>query len=207
MKNVVNKVLWVAGLLFIFLLVLGTNLIDRDHIKGVRASVSTMYKDRLIVKNLIYNISNLTQEKRVAFLISDSDFYSKKVKNVNDSIYTLIDKFTSTRLTENERKYLERLYDNFEDVEALENQISSDVTIFQNKEWRGKMETKLLRLRNNLSSLSDIQVDEGARELARVNRAFNTIDLFTNIEIAFLVVIGIIAHIIVLYPTGKEKDL
>ncbi|AFM04046.1 hypothetical protein Fleli_1632 [Bernardetia litoralis DSM 6794] len=204
MKNTVKKIMWVVGILFIFLLILATNLIDRDHIKGVRSSVSTMYQDRLIVKNLIYTISNLTQEKRIAFLLSDSNFYSIENGAVNDSIYTLINKFSSTQLTTNETHYLERLYNNFKDVEALENQTLSDATIFENKEWKDNMKIKLLRLRNNLNTLSEIQLDEGKRELARVNRAFNTIDLFTNIEIAFLVVIGVITIIIALYPIKKE---
>ncbi len=206
MKNVLNKIMWVGGLLFVFLLVLATNLLDRKHIKGVRSSVSTMYEDRLIVKNLIYNMSNLTEEKRVAFLISDSDFYSTKSATINDSIYRLIDKFSNTKLTSNETRYLERLHGNFKEVQAMENQILTNKAILDNKEWRNTMQTKLERLKKNLNSLSDIQIDEGKRELARVNRAFNTIDLFTNIEIAFLVVIGIIAQIIVLYPVKKEQE-
>lgn len=206
MKNILNKIMWVGGLLVIFLLVLATNLVDRRHIKDVRRSVSTMYEDRLIVKNLIYNMSNLTEEKRVAFLLSDSDFYSTKSKKVNDSIYILIDKFSNTKLTSNETRYLERLYGNFKEVEVMENQTLTNKAILESKEWRNTMQTKLERLKNNLNSLSDIQIDEGKRELARVNRAFNTIDLFTNIEIAFLVAIGIIAQIIVLYPVKKEKE-
>ena len=91
-------------------------------------------------------------------------------------------------------------------MEILENQSLNNKDILQDKEWRNIMETKLLRLRNNLNYLSDIQINEGKRELARVNRAFNTIDLFTNIEIAFLVLIGIITLLIVLYPTKQEKQ-
>lgn len=206
MKHILSKIMWVGGLLFVFLLILATNLLDRRHIKDVRSSVSTMYEDRLIVKNLIYDISNLTQEKRIAFLISDVEFYSKRNKNVNDSIFSLVNKFSNTRLTANEKLYLERLHNNFKEVEALENQILTNKSILENKEWKNNMKIKLFRLKSNLNSLSDIQIDEGKRELARVNRAFNTIDLFTNIEIVFLIAIGIIAQIIVLYPVKKEKE-
>jgi endonuclease III len=164
-----------------------------------------MYKDRLIVKNIIFNISQLTEEKKIAFLLSDSSFYSTKAKSVNDSIYTLIDKFSNTVLTQNEVQYLERLHGNFKEVEAMENQTVNTKTVLLNEEWRKKMETELSRIRKNLNFLSDIQIDEGKRELARVNRAFNTIDLFTNIEIAFLVVLGIIALLIVILPLKKEK--
>lgn len=206
MKNVLNKIKWVGGLLFVFLLILATNLLDRRHVKAVRTSVNTIYEDRLIVKNLIYSISTLTEEKRIAFLLSDSDFYaSAKSKSINDSIFILINQFSKTKLTTKETQYLERLYDNFKEIEVMESQVVNTTSILQNEEWRNKMKTHLLRLRKNLNQLSEIQLDEGKRELSRVNRAFNTIDLFTNIEIMFLIAIGIVIQIIILYPKGKEK--
>lgn len=205
MNNMLKKIIWIGGVLVVFLLILATNLIDRRNIKGVRTSVSTMYEDRLIVKNIIFDISQLTEEKKIAFLLSDSSFYSTKAKHVNDSIYSLIDRFSNTVLTQNEVQYLERLHTNFKEVEAMENQLVHTKIILKNEEWRKKMDTQLARIKTNLNFLSDIQIDEGKRELSRVNRAFNTIDLFTNIEIAFLVVLGIIAQIIVIYPLKKEK--
>jgi cell division protein FtsX len=203
MKNAVNKIKWAVGLLFVFFLILATNLLDRRHIEGVRNSVSTMYEDRLVVKNLIYNVSTLTEEKRIAFLLSDADFYIKKSTVINDSIYTLLDKFSNTSLTYNEKKYLERLRNDFKNIEIIEKQPLNDSSIVKNPEWRNKMETQLSYLRKNLDRLAIIQVEEGKRELVRVNRAFSTIDLFTNIEIMFLIVIGLIVQIIILYPVKK----
>ncbi|WP_338760238.1 hypothetical protein WAF17_13215 [Bernardetia sp. ABR2-2B] len=205
MKNIINKIKWAGGLLFVFFLILATNLLDRRHIEGIRNSVSTMYEDRLLVKNLIYNISTLTEEKRIAFLLSNSDFYTNKSTIINDSIYTLLDEFSNTNLTYNEKKYLERLRNDFEKIEIIEKQPLNDSSIINNTEWRNKMETQLSYLRKNLDKLAIIQVEEGKRELYRVNRAFSTIDLFTNIEIMFLIVIGIIIQIIILYPTKKQK--
>jgi len=206
MKNVVNKIKWAGGLLFVFFLILATNLLDRRHIEGVRNSVATIYEDRLIVKNLIYNISTLTEEKRIAFLLSDTDFYTKKSTIINDSISILLDNFSSTSLTYNEKKYLERLRNDFKNIEKIEKQTLNDNAIIKNKEWRDNMKIQLSYLRKNLDNLAVIQVEEGKRELNRVNRAFSTIDLFTNIEIMFLIVIGIIVQIIILYPVKKEKE-
>lgn len=205
MNNAINKIKWVIGLAFVFFLILGTNLLDRRHIEGVRNSVSTIYEDRLIVKNLIYNVSTLTEEKRIAFLLSDTDFYTKKSTIVNDSIYALLDDFSSTALTYNEKKYLERLRNDFKNIEIIEKQPLNDSSIVNNPAWRAKMETQLSYLRKNLDRLAVIQVEEGKRELVRVNRAFSTIDLFTNIEIVFLIVIGLIVQIIILYPIKESK--
>ncbi|WP_375558720.1 hypothetical protein ACE193_13310 [Bernardetia sp. OM2101] len=203
MKNTINKIKWTGGLLFVFFLILATNLLDRRHIEGVRNSVSAMYEDRLIVKNLIYNISTLTEEKRIAFLLFNTDFYTKKSTSINDSIYTLLDEFSNTTLTYNEKKYLDRLHNDFKNIEIIEKQTLNDSSIIKNLEWRTKMEIQLSYLRKNLDKLAIIQVEEGKRELSRVNRAFSTIDLFTNIEIMFLIVIGIIVQIIILYPVKK----
>lgn len=205
MKNVVNKIKWTGGLLFVFFLILATNLLDRRQVEGVRNSVATIYEDRLIVKNLIYNISTLTEEKRIAFLLSDTDFYTKKSTIINDSIYTLLDDFSNTSLTYNEKKYLERLNKNFKDIEIIEKQTLNDSSVVKNNEWRNNMTTQLSYLRKHLDNLAIIQVEEGKRELTRINRAFSTIDLFTNIEIIFLIVIGIIIQIIILYPTKNKK--
>ena len=91
----------------------------------------------------------------------------------------------------------------FKNIETIEKQTLSDSSIINNPKWRTKMENWLSYLRKNLDRLAIIQVEEGKTELMRVNRAFSTIDLFTNIEIVFLIVIGIIVQIIILYPVKK----
>jgi uncharacterized protein YlaN (UPF0358 family) len=103
------------------------------------------------------------------------------------------------------KKYLERLHTDFKNIEIIEKQPLSDSKILKNPEWRAKMETQFSYLRKNLNKLAIIQVEEGRRELVRINRAFSTIDLFTNIEIMFLIAIGVIIQIIILYPTKREK--
>ncbi len=204
MKNIINKIKWTCGLLFVFFLILATNLLDRRQVEGVRNSVTTIYEDRLLVKNLIYNISTLTEEKRIAFLLSDTDFYTKKSTIINDSIYTLLNNFSNTNLTYNEKKYLERLNKNFKDIEIIEKQTLNDSSIIKNNDWRNNMTNQLSYLRKHLDLLAIIQVEEGKRELTRINRAFSTVDLFTNIEVIFLIAIGVIIQIIILYPTKNK---
>jgi hypothetical protein len=204
MNNIVNKIKWTGGLLFVFFLILATNLLDRRQVEGVRNSVATIYEDRLIVKNLIYNISTLTEEKRIAFLLSDADFYIKKSTIINDSISTLLDNFSNTSLTYNEKKYLDRLNKNFKTIEIIEKKTLNDSSIIKNNDWRNNMTSQLSYLRKHLDLLAIIQVEEGRRELTRINRAFSTVDLFTNIEVMFLIAIGIIIQIIILYPTKNK---
>ena len=61
--NFFNKIKWILGILIVFVLIITTNLIDRNNFVRVRDSVVTIYEDRLIVKGIIYDISKTIQEK------------------------------------------------------------------------------------------------------------------------------------------------
>jgi hypothetical protein len=69
-----NKIKWVLGILMVFVLIVATNLIDRSNFIQVRDSVVTIYEDRLIANDLIFEISKLVQEKEIAVALSDSIF-------------------------------------------------------------------------------------------------------------------------------------
>jgi len=51
-----NKVKWVLGILIVFILILATNLIDRNNFIRVKDSVVTIYEDRLIASDLVFEM-------------------------------------------------------------------------------------------------------------------------------------------------------
>ena len=72
-----EKVKWVLGILLIFVVVLTTNLVDRGNFNRIKNSVVTIYEDRIVANDLIFEISTLVHEKELAFRTSDSDFFNK----------------------------------------------------------------------------------------------------------------------------------
>ena len=48
-----NKIKWTLGILMVFVLIVTTNLIDRNNFVRVKDSVVSIYEDRLVAKNLI----------------------------------------------------------------------------------------------------------------------------------------------------------
>jgi len=50
----------------IFILIIATNLIDKNNFVRVKDSVVAIYEDRLIANDLIFEISNSIREKEVA---------------------------------------------------------------------------------------------------------------------------------------------
>lgn len=69
-----NKIKWVLSILMVFVLIVTTNLIDRNNFIRVKDSVVTIYEDRLIAKDLIFEMSKAVQEKEVAVAASDTTF-------------------------------------------------------------------------------------------------------------------------------------
>ena len=193
-----NKLKWILGILMIFVLIIATNLIDRANFVRVRDSVVTIYEDRLIANDLIFEMLKSVQEKEIALAVSDSTFFNVRNAKVNDDLKSLIFRFEQTKLTSEEAKVFEDLKGNVQSLIAAERQfLSSDATDTT------PIEKSIKNLKNNLNDLSKIQLNEGSRQMSISKRAVDTVELFTQIEIYILVFLAIIIQIIVMY---KPKD-
>ena len=120
MAGISKRLKWVAALLIVFLLIIATNLVDRQHFRRVKESVVTIYEDRLVVKDLIFELKLLVEQKRLALLTEDDSFFAEKSAEVNESIEDLIERFYATELTAEERDYLNALNDKTQKLAALE---------------------------------------------------------------------------------------
>ncbi len=196
-----NKVKWVLGITMIFVLVITTNLIDRNNFVRVKESVVNIYEDRLIANHLIYNISESIYDKKISILKKDTAFYLNNLKSNNQKIQFDIESFEQTKLTLEEAEIFEDLKNNLSQLESIENKYVKNSFID---------ETKLINLlddiNSNLDALSKIQVNEGSRQMDISKRAIETVELFTQLEIYFLIGLAILIQIIILYnPKGKKS--
>lgn len=62
------KIKWVLGIVLVFLLVLTTNLVDRQNFLVVKESMEAIYADRLVAQDIIFDLSKLIWEKEAAYL-------------------------------------------------------------------------------------------------------------------------------------------
>ena len=194
-----DKIKWILGILIVFVLIIATNLIDRNNFITVRDSVVTIYEDRLIAKNLIFEISKAVQEKEIAIVSSDSVFYSQENSTINDNIQNFINRFEMTKLTKAESNVFKDLKENLHILTDLEKTFVNSK--FQEK---NKLLNHLSRVKENLYDLSEIQLLEGRNQVSISKRAVDTVELFTQIEIYVLVFLAIIIQIIIMYKP-KEK--
>jgi len=160
----------------------------------------TIYEDRLVVKGLIFDMTNILHEKELAIVRNDSLFYKNKVGQLNNEMDLLISKFENTNLTKQERKSLDDLKDEHRTLVQKE----KGLTHFDEKKLE-VLKAGIVRLQDNLKSLSNIQLKEGRKQMSISKKAVSTVELFTQIEIYFLVFLAIVIQLIVMYQPKKSE--
>lgn len=196
-----NKVKWILGILVVFLLIVTTNLIDRNNFLRVKDSIETIYEDRLIANDLIFEMSKSIQDKEVAVAISDAVFFSDKNTLINKNLQNFVLRYEKTKLTQEE----ESVFSDYKQNLAL--LTNSEIVFIQSKfTQKTLLVTHISNLKENLYSLSKIQLNEGSRQMSVSKKAIDTVELFTHIEIYILILLAIIIQIIVIYTPKKDSN-
>ncbi|MHB0756026.1 MCP four helix bundle domain-containing protein [Polaribacter sp. M15] len=199
--TVFDKIKWILGVLIIFVLIITTNLIDKDNFTRVKDTAITIYEDRLIAKDLIFKVSNKINTKEVAIVSSDLDFFKHENSSVNKEIDQLLFSFEQTNLTTEESYVFNNLKEQISALTKLENASLNDVNSANRKNYLNI----ILQIKKSLKNLSEIQIREGGRLMSVSKKALSTIELFTQIEIYFLVFLAVIVQIIIIYNPKKKE--
>ncbi|WP_194852467.1 MCP four helix bundle domain-containing protein [Nonlabens antarcticus] len=198
-----NKIKWVLGILMVFVLIITTNLIDRNNFVRVKDSVETIYEDRLIANDLIFEMTKLVQEKELAVATTNEAFFKEENRVINNDIQRYIEQFEQTKLTRKETEVFESLKYNFDQVEKSESSFIASGFITTDK-----LSTQITDIKQDLYDLSKIQLNEGRRQMSISKKALDTVELFTQMEIYLLVFLAIVIQIIVMYnPKSKKANL
>ncbi len=185
-----NKLKWVLGVLLVFFLILATNLIDRDNFRRVKDSIVTIYEDRLVANDLIYELSLLIHKKELAIASSDNDFFEGPNERVNEKIDIMIEKYLTTKLTDREARIFGLLQVDLNNLYKIEAAADLDINAYQDQ---------LSIIKDNLYELSKIQLEEGKNQMLISKEAFKDVELFTRLEIYLLIFLAIIIQVIILY--------
>lgn len=196
-----DKIKWTLGILMVFALIVFTNLIDKNNFTRVKDSVVSIYEDRLVVNDLIFEMSKLVQEKEMAIVLSNTEFYTKKNSNIDKKMQGFIEQYEATKLTVEERNVFNDFKDNIQFLSKTEASILEND--FKEKETHL---TLIFEIKDNLYDLNKIQLNEGRRQMAISQKAIDKVELFTQIEIYILIFLAIVVQIIVLYNPKKEKS-
>jgi hypothetical protein len=183
----------------IFIIVVATNLIDRNNFLRVNDAVVSIYEDRLVAKGFIYDMSQILHEKEKAVLITDSVFMKLNSKQLDEKFKGLLHDFEQTALTAEEEKSLRDLKGNFDAMQQSETSFI-DTKFSDNSALLDNMS----KLQTNLHDLSKIQLKEGRRQMAISQKAMDMVELFTQIEIYLLIFLAIVVQIIIMYKPKRK---
>jgi len=96
------KIRWAASILLVFFIVLVTNVIDRKNFEKLNYSVNSLYEDRLVAHDLLFDISRILQEKQLSVVVSDSSVVESLNRKYNTELNYLMGRFGQTKLTKKE---------------------------------------------------------------------------------------------------------
>jgi hypothetical protein len=190
------KIKWALGILLVFFLILATNLIDRENFRKVRNSIITIYEDRLVANDLIFEYLRLIHEKELAAISSNAAFFRARNSAVNQEIERLTVQYRTTRLTNREANVFNRFQEDLKKLEEME--AAANVN-------NGSYRDLLSASKEKLTELSKIQLKEGRNQMNLSKEAVADVELFTQLEIYFLFFLAIIVQVFILYTPGGDK--
>jgi hypothetical protein len=154
-----------------------------------------MYEDRIVASDLLFEMSRIIKEKQIAVLTSDTIFFDSENDKYNREIDQLVDNYRLTKLTEKEKLAFNQLQ---EELKSLKQKEKSS-----NNLSNGDVLKSIEKMDQLLYKLSKIQLQEGKQQLLISNRAKDTINLYSQGKIIFLILMAVLIQVIILY---KPKE-
>lgn len=191
-----NKIKWALGITLVFVLILATNLVDRQNFLIVKDALETIYADRLIAHDILFDLSASIHEKEMSHTELSSQDLQTRNQIIDTRINELVLLFSTTRLTPKEKIVFEQLNGNLTRLKEYETSLSEAAAVEGFK-------AELTQIKVHLDDLAGIQVQEGQKELFESQKAIGAADLFTQLEIGALIIMAIAVQIIVMYPLDQ----
>lgn len=192
-----GKIKSIIAVLIVFLLILATNIIDKDNFARIEESVEKIYEEQLFTKDAIRDLTNLYHQKEVAFLKMDTVYFALKREAANQQINLLLSNCENRELNRKEGVIVADLKDNSEKLFAMESRsdfFAADSEAYYNH---------LMVIDEGIEKLGQLQMEEGRRQKMVSRDAMESTKLFSRIEVYLLIAIAIGIQFIILYPTKK----
>ena len=170
-----------------FLLVLASNRLNNRNFSTVEHGVDSVFEDRLVVQEYIYRLNNLFHKKEL--FLANNTLDNGTIPQYPE-IRSILADFGKTDLTREESLFLTSLKENYSELKTLEGNHA-------NKNASEKEIVSVLNsISRNLDELAEVQLSEGRQLTQR-----------SNIEIVFLIIIGILFLVIVFHRDKSNMRL
>ena len=176
-----------ATLVFsVLVLILLTNLQERNTINRVNQTVTSIYEDRIVVGNYILTLSYHLDD--IIQLLKTSPSLQK------EKVYELISKINEINLLYNKTILTEKENTNFIKFKELMNNMKLNI----DNDYIDDALSSSIQARNILKNLSEIQVTEGKNKLDEVLSMTSTRSFLSYLEIVIIIIIAILIQKLIL---------
>jgi len=194
-----SKIKWVIGVFGVFLLVLATNLIDKDNFSRLEETVDNIYNDRLLAKEVLLDITIKFHKKELAYSLNDSTYLAHQNDAINEEISKSLEMFDRLESTKNEEQIVEDLHRNHKRLIELESNLSPKETLYT-----PQCAAIFSAINENIVELASEQVEEGKSQKFIAKKAIEQANLYSQIEIYVLIFLGLVVQFIILYTPKKS---
>lgn len=198
---ILKKIKWFLAVLGVFLLILATNLIDKENFLRVEKSVENIYNERLLAKELLLEITIKFHQKELAYATNDSLYLRSRNDIVNSEITKLLLMFERSKATKKEVIILDQLKSTH--AKLIEHEKVSDIN---NTLYTSECANIFSEINENIVALSIEQVKEGKNQKHLANEAIGMVKLFSNIEVYMLIFLALVLQFIILYKPKKKVN-
>ncbi|MBK9399928.1 MAG: hypothetical protein IPN36_03455 [Bacteroidetes bacterium] len=181
--SIKNKIT-AAGLLFLVLgLVIFSNYNERNKSAEINSTISSMYKDRLIVESYIFMYSQKFQQ-----IIELIDNEEVELSRQQSGINQLLTEAKALNLSYEQTKLTDQEALNFYEFVAL----CEDIQLQTNSGNLLLAKQSAKEASGILQVLSSIQVTEARMQMSSIDKLFNMTSIYSQFELVILVIIGLI---------------
>lgn len=194
--NIAQRIQIGLVLAIAFLLVLGSNRLDQRHFSTIQTTVNSVYKDRVVVQNFIYQLTTIFHKKELRLISNENP---KSVEGENEKVEQLLMDFGATQLTPKESNLFEELKGQFNTLLELEKTFVK-TPLEMPSVVLNETRKELNAIKESLGGLANIQLEESGQLVHLSNKSLGMNILLSKLEIAFMVVIGIAMLALIFYP-------
>ncbi len=191
-----SKTWMILGLVAVLVLVFVIGKANIINCQQVQRSIHGINDDRLMVMGFIVDLASAVHQKELAAVTTDRSFYQNTKSTLDNHMRLLLEKFQATTLTVEEGRKLDQFRQRSEALIQAESQLTFAEPALLADSMQ-KILSSISDMKQDLRRLSQIQADEGQRQLQLSIQATSTMEYtgalskYTAIVI-LLIMIGII---------------
>jgi hypothetical protein len=198
------------ALILVLFLIFAKSLVDKSNVDELEASFVTVYEDRLVVQDYIFNITELLFRMRLLVANTESlDQYlgvKNQVIDYHEQILAIISNFEKTYLTPKEEEYLtdfKYLVSEKLEIQSYFTDLETSQKNYQNSVVRFNSDFE--RVFNDLKELSKIQLREGEKLTKLSYKIKARSDIWLQFEYAVLFILLIIISMLIYSSRTIQK--